>query len=197
MADLSYAEKSDNSTRIIRAIRDMLTSEIRNRYLRMLSATTEKSLYGKIIKEGLSAKPLSSIDFGIGIFHAHAVDLFIKEGASVYAFEGGVVVLAERNWNTDDPFSTSSIKCGNSVIIYNSQTSQFSRYCHLETVLVSPGDIVFSGTTIGSVGHTGVTASLSGHGNHLHFEINYYDTLWQKMIPRTHQQLKELITAIP
>jgi len=107
--------------------------------------------------------------------HKNAIDLFVKEGSPVYAAAAGLIVLAEGNWNLDQPFSTSSLRGGNAVIVFDPRENRFYRYCHLEKVLVQPGALVEAGSQIGVVGHTGFNASQPGHGGHLHFEINQYD----------------------
>jgi hypothetical protein len=106
--------------------------------------------------------------------HQDAIDLFAPEGSQVYAVSRGIVILAETGWNSDDALSTSSWKGGNTVIVFAPDHDRFYRYCHLGAVSVSPGDLVAAGNAIGRVGHTGLNASRSGHGRHLHFEINEY-----------------------
>jgi murein DD-endopeptidase MepM/ murein hydrolase activator NlpD len=107
--------------------------------------------------------------------HKNAIDLFVKEGSPVYAAAGGLVVLPEGNWSADQPFSTSSLRGGNAVIVFDPSENRFYRYCHLERVMVGPGAFVEAGRQIGIVGHTGFNASRPGHGGHLHFEINQYE----------------------
>lgn len=107
--------------------------------------------------------------------HKNAIDLFAPEGSPVYAAAAGLVVLAEGNWEPDQPFSTSSMRGGNAVIVFDRAENRFYRYCHLEKVLVQTGAAVEAGRQIGVVGHTGFNASRPGHGGHLHFEINEYD----------------------
>jgi murein DD-endopeptidase MepM/ murein hydrolase activator NlpD len=106
--------------------------------------------------------------------HKYAIDLFAAEGTPVHSVSRGLVILADRYWNHDDLFSTTSRKGGNAVIVFDPDEDHFYRYCHLSTVLVSTGQVVASGYSIGAVGHTGLNASLPGHGRHLHFEVNEY-----------------------
>jgi murein DD-endopeptidase MepM/ murein hydrolase activator NlpD len=108
--------------------------------------------------------------------HPHAIDLFVPEGSPVRSASKGVVILAESGWNMADPLSTSSRMGGNTVIVVDPEGRKMFRYCHLESVLVSAGEVVRGGQPIGAVGHTGVNASLPKHGGHLHFEVNDYDT---------------------
>jgi murein DD-endopeptidase MepM/ murein hydrolase activator NlpD len=84
------------------------------------------------------------------------------------------VVLADHDWRSDDLFSTTSRKGGNAVILFDPDHDRFYRYCHLSAVEVHPGDIVAAGQDIGRVGHSGLNASMPGHGRHLHFEMNSY-----------------------
>ena len=73
-----------------------------------------------------------------------------------------------------EPFSTTSQKGGNSVIVFDPDADRFLRYAHLEDVSVYAGDLVGAGDRIGTVGHTGLNASRPKHGRHLHFEINEF-----------------------
>jgi murein DD-endopeptidase MepM/ murein hydrolase activator NlpD len=106
--------------------------------------------------------------------HQDAIDLFAPEGSEVYAVWHGIVVLAEGGWSADNAFSTSSRKGGNTAIVFTPDHDRFYRFCHLSTVLVSPGKLVSAGEVVGRVGHTGLNASRGGHGRHLHFEMNEY-----------------------
>jgi murein DD-endopeptidase MepM/ murein hydrolase activator NlpD len=106
--------------------------------------------------------------------HQDAIDLFAPEGSTVYAVSRGIVILAENGWSADDPFSTSSRKGGNTVIVFAPDQDRFYRFCHLSAVLVSPGGLVAAGKAVGRVGHSGLNASRGGHGRHLHFEMNEY-----------------------
>ncbi len=107
--------------------------------------------------------------------HPHAIDIFTPEGTAVRSASEGVVIVAEGNWMPDDPFSTSSRLGGNTVIVVDPEGKKMFRYCHLETVLVSAGEVVQGGQKIGVVGHTGINASRPKHGGHLHFEVNEYE----------------------
>lgn len=106
--------------------------------------------------------------------HRYAIDLFAPEGSPVRSASRGVVILADHDWSPENYFSTTSRKGGNAVIVFDPDQDRFYRYCHLSTVLVSPGQLVASARIIGAVGHTGLNASLPGHGRHLHFEVNEY-----------------------
>lgn len=107
--------------------------------------------------------------------HKHALDLFAAEGSAVRTATDGVVALAEGGWSADDPFSTSSRRGGNAVIVFDPWQERFYRYCHLESVTVASGQLVKAGDIIGAVGHSGLNAAVPGHGGHLHFEVNQYN----------------------
>jgi murein DD-endopeptidase MepM/ murein hydrolase activator NlpD len=106
--------------------------------------------------------------------HQDAIDLFAPEGSRVYAVSRGIVLLAESGWSGDDVFATSSRKGGNTVIVFAPDNDRFYRFGHLSAVLVAPGDLVAAGDGVGCVGHSGLNASRTGHGRHLHFEMNQY-----------------------
>ncbi len=120
----------------------------------------------------LEVTPLESLDFGHGIGHNDALDLYIAEGSNISAMQDGLVVLAETGWNPENEASTSSYLGGNTVITYNYKTNEFVRYAHLDEVNVKPGDIIKAGDDLGTVGNSGMNAYKPGHGNHLHLEIN-------------------------
>ncbi|MEQ8540269.1 MAG: S8 family serine peptidase [Coleofasciculus sp. D1-CHI-01] len=74
----------------------------------------------------------------------------------VKAAKGGTVVIARGGWN--DGY-------GNYIKIDHGNGLE-TRYAHLSSINVSPGQTVNAGTHIGNVGNTG-----NSYGNHLHFEI--------------------------
>lgn len=191
-------EEEKGPIRVVRAIRDLITPELREEYMRMLDGVVARSSFAESILRvpNSPVRPFNKIDFGRGEQdHADAIDLFIAEGTSVRAIQGGIVVLAESGWNQDDVFSTSSFKCGNSVIIYYPPMQSFFRYCHLKTVFVTSFDIIKRGTHIGSIGNSGKNAVRKGHGDHLHLEINQYDREQKKMISVSNRALREFITS--
>jgi murein DD-endopeptidase MepM/ murein hydrolase activator NlpD len=166
-----HSIQTNYSRQICAGILELITPEIRQGYLQMLKDEVDKS--GMDLGRGVT--PIEKFSFGIGENHPDALDLFTEEGSKVRAIQGGVVVLAENGWNPTDQFSTSSPQGGNQIIIFNPKQNAFYRYCHLEhleTVPVSVGEVIPAGQQLGSVGHTGLNASRSGHGKHLHLEIN-------------------------
>jgi len=122
------------------------------------------------------------------IAHDDALDMFVDEGTPVEAAAGGLVIEAETGWKAEDPFSTSAIRGGNEVIVYDPAGNRFYRYCHLDAVLVGVGQAVERGDYLGTVGHTGYNAVLPGHGQHLHFEINRVDGGATRWVSRTEIQ---------
>jgi murein DD-endopeptidase MepM/ murein hydrolase activator NlpD len=126
--------------------------------------------------------------------HPNALDLFVPEGTPVHSTTNGLVMLAEGSWTEDDPFSTSSLRGGNSVIVFAPNENRFYRYCHLETVDVAAGSVVEAGQQIGSVGHSGCNASKKGHGRHLHFEVNEIDGRGVRALDKN--QLQALLQGI-
>ena len=88
-------------------------------------------------------------------FH-NGVDLAVSQGTPIYASRSGYVTTAEYNYawgyyvtiNHMDGFST--------------------LYAHMTHFIVSPGQYVEQGQTIGYVGSTGYST-----GPHLHFTIYY------------------------
>ncbi len=107
--------------------------------------------------------------------HEYALDLFTPEGTPVRSATRGVVVLADKTWTPGDPFSTTSQKGGNTVIVFDPDGDRFFRYAHLDQVPVSAGQIVHAGEVVGTVGHTGLNASRPKHGGHLHLEVNQFE----------------------
>jgi murein DD-endopeptidase MepM/ murein hydrolase activator NlpD len=158
--------------RIIGQISQLLSSEQKARFMRLLHEVWEKS---ESRAPERSAEPVAYSRAGGGRrSHHYAIDLFTPEGAPVRAVSRGIVVLADRDWRPDDLFSTTSRKGGNAVIVFDPDHDRFYRYCHMSTVEISAGDAVAAGQNIGRVGHTGLNASQAGHGRHLHFETNQY-----------------------
>jgi murein DD-endopeptidase MepM/ murein hydrolase activator NlpD len=126
--------------------------------------------------------------------HPYVLDLFVAEGSVVHSVERGIVILAEGGWKEEDPFSTSSMRGGNTVIVFSPDHARFYRYCHLEAVTVAAGMPVEAGDDIGQVGHTGFNASRKGHGRHLHFEVNEFDG--QRVLALNKNQLQAFLNGI-
>lgn len=88
----------------------------------------------------------------------NAVDIGAPKGNSIYAAAAGTVIIAKSNsaWNGG---------YGNYVVISHPNGTQ-TLYAHMSKVLVSIGESVGQGDTIGKIGSTGAST-----GPHLHFEI--------------------------
>lgn len=98
----------------------------------------------------------------LGVVHMHhGLDLVAKTGTPVYASGDGKVADVERN-NTGSGY-------GNSVLIDHGVNGLSSRYAHLHTIDVKPGQKVKRGEKIGTVGSTGLSTA-----PHLHYEIIIY-----------------------
>lgn len=163
---------ADPDRRIIGQISNLLSEERKRQFIRLLHELWARS---NAPFPERSAEPVAYQSAGGGRrSHRYAIDLFAPEGAAVHAVSRGIIVLADRGWDPQNLFSTSSRRGGNAVIVFDPDHDRFYRYCHLSAVEVSAGAIVAAGQAIGAVGHTGLDASQPGHGRHLHFEANEY-----------------------
>lgn len=170
----------DVPTKIVGSVAHLLTTDVRQWAAAALQQHTESVASISEVEH----QPLARFSFGHGTNHSDAVDLFTAEGSAVYAFAGGVVMVADSMWKSGDEYSSASMKGGNTVIVFNHEKGEFYRYAHLETVSVSPGMVIKAGGKLGTVGDTGKNASKPGHGGHLHFEINAYDARgYNKVVP--------------
>ncbi len=87
----------------------------------------------------------------------NGIDLGGVRGTPIHAAANGTVIVARSSgWNGG---------YGNYVVIVHDNGSQ-TLYSHMKSVIVSPGQSVASGQTIGYVGSTGLST-----GPHLHFEV--------------------------
>ncbi len=107
------------------------------------------------------ARPIAGGRFSRGLHGARmtGVDVAAPVGTPVYAAAAGTVIVASGSglYNTG---------YGNYVVINHTNGTQ-TLYAHLSKVLVSAGQSVGQGDTIGLVGSTGRST-----GSHLHFEVN-------------------------
>jgi len=103
---------------------------------------TYSSAYGQRV----SPKKGASVDH-------HGIDIAAPTGTPVYAAADGIVQ------------SASSVQ-GYGNLIQLDSDGLITRYGHLSTFAVKPGDRVSQGQKIGEVGNTGVST-----GPHLHFEV--------------------------
>lgn len=181
--------EADPERRVIGKISQALTPELKVHFVRLLHQVWDhNSSHGP-------ARSVVPVNFtasaGGRRSHKYAIDLFAPEGAPVYSVSRGIVVLADRDWSPDNLFSTTSRKGGNAVIVFDPDKDRFYRFCHLSAVLVSSGEIVQSGQIIGRVGHSGLNASRTGHGQHLHFEANEYSDGHVRAID--HRRLRSML----
>ncbi len=103
--------------------------------------------------KGISSPYGPRVIYGKEEFHL-GIDLPDKKGSPIYASDGGTVV-----WAGQTP------SYGNSIRIMHNDGYE-TLYAHLNTMLVSPGDKVYQGQQIATMGNTGVA-----YGSHLHFEV--------------------------
>jgi murein DD-endopeptidase MepM/ murein hydrolase activator NlpD len=190
---------ADPARRVVAHIERTLTPEWKARYVALLDGLWEQD--GRPGTAAIAPVPAAPPDSAARSkhwrrrTHEFAIDLFTAEGTPVRSVADGIVVLADRGWSGEDPFSTSSARGGNAVIVFEPATARFYRFCHLSQVAVEPGDFVSRGEAIGAVGHSGFNASLPRHGHHLHFEVNQYDG--STVRPYNHRQLAALLRVMP
>jgi len=109
-------------------------------------------------QDGYYTNPLPGAILTQGIHGWNAVDLGAARGTPIRAAADGVVIVS-RNcgaWNGG---------YGNYVVITHGNGTQ-TLYAHMSHTIVSSGETVSAGQTIGYVGMTGLTT-----GPHLHFEV--------------------------
>ncbi len=87
-----------------------------------------------------------------------------KKPVNVLSISGGIVIASEINWDT-----TSVLRGGKYIWIYDPASSSFFYYAHNSKVLVHPCDIINPGDTIATVGRTGLNAFKKRSPTHLHF----------------------------
>lgn len=86
-------------------------------------------------------------------FHK-GTDFSAATGTPIYAANSGTITTA-RNLGV----------YGNCIVL-TKENGDYSKYFHMDTILVAEGDVVFAGDLIGTVGSTGLST-----GPHLHLEI--------------------------
>jgi len=108
-----------------------------------------------------------------------AVDIKVPKGTPVFAIGNGIVVKV----------SNISSGFGNHIVIEHDNfptidgsgfTTYYSAYCHLDSILISEGDIVRKGDQIGLSGETGTATT-----PHLHFQIDNENAEWHPFWPFT------------
>jgi murein DD-endopeptidase MepM/ murein hydrolase activator NlpD len=102
---------------------------------------------------GARRNPNGTLGFHFGI------DMAAPKGTPVVAAADGIVLAAR-------PY-----KAYGNMIFLGHRKKLFTRYAHLDRILVKEGEIVRKGTVIGRVGNTGRVRHRKGHdGSHLHWE---------------------------
>jgi len=112
---------------------------------------------GKVIP-GYFAWPTDTHLITQGLHGWNGVDIGARLGESIYAAAEGTVIVAKGGGGWNGGY-------GNYVVIQHPNGTQ-TLYAHMSKVLVSVGDPVSQGSTIGKVGMTGLAT-----GPHLHFEV--------------------------
>lgn len=122
------------------------------------SSSATKLTYSGPTYAGYFMRPVSGGVRTQGIHGYNGVDLASAYGASIFASAAGEVIISrsDNGWNGG---------YGNYVVIRHDNGTQ-SLYAHLSSAIVSVGDTVAQGETIGYMGATGKAT-----GTHLHFEI--------------------------
>jgi murein DD-endopeptidase MepM/ murein hydrolase activator NlpD len=111
----------------------------------------------------------------------HAIDYYVGHGSAIYAANNGTVLTVGSGCIRGDT------KCngtkGNFIVIdHNIKYKNYpgdlhSQYLHLDKIYVEPGQTVYRGQKIGTMGNTGFVVPTPGYGSkslagtHLHFEI--------------------------
>lgn len=114
--------------------------------------------YGSsIVQPGYYSNPLPGGTLTQGIHGWNGIDIGAARGTPIHAAADGTVIIARNSgWNGG---------YGNYVVIVHGNGTQ-TLYSHMRSVIVSAGQSVIAGQTIGYVGSTGVAT-----GPHLHFEV--------------------------
>lgn len=122
---------------------------------------------------------------------SHAgVDIDAPRGTPVVAIANGVIEKASMQGNG----------FGNHIMIRHPNvpsdggtTTLRSTYAHLDTVLVSEGDIVHKGQIIGTVGNTGLVFGATGY--HLYFQVDIDEAPFHPYWPFTSGEISEQGTS--
>lgn len=140
----SYVDNLANENEILEYVENLIYEYNKGKTFYPTISHRISSLYG-----GRKSPTVGASSFHKGI------DISGNYGDNVYAYKYGKVISSGYN----------SGGYGNMILIKHEDGSS-TRYAHLSSVLVSVGDTVYGGQTIGGVGSTGIST-----GNHLHFEV--------------------------
>jgi peptidoglycan LD-endopeptidase LytH len=91
------------------------------------------------------------------------IDDVTKKPVSVLSVSGGVVVAVEKDWD-----SSSHLRGGKYIWIYDPTSNALIYYAHNSRVQVEAGDIVKPGDIVAEVGRTGLNAHKKRSPSHLH-----------------------------
>ena len=95
------------------------------------------------------------------------VDDVTGKPVEVVSTSQGVVVSINLNWESSSP-----IRGGNYIWIYEPIKSRYFYYAHLDKIFVRVDQIVSKGDRLGTVGRTGVNAYPKKSPTHLHFVVH-------------------------
>ncbi|MBI4065607.1 M23 family metallopeptidase [Candidatus Kaiserbacteria bacterium] len=107
---------------------------------------------------GYFSNPLSSGLITQGIHGWNGIDIGAARGTPIHSAADGIVIIARTNGGWNGGY-------GNYIVVTHANGTQ-TLYSHLRSGIVSSGQSVISGQTIGYVGATGRAT-----GAHLHFEV--------------------------
>jgi murein DD-endopeptidase MepM/ murein hydrolase activator NlpD len=110
------------------------------------------------VQAGYYSNPLPGFRITQGIHGWNGVDFGAPRGTPIHATANGTVIVARNNGGWNGGY-------GNYVVITHANGTQ-TLYAHMTSTIVSPGQSVTNGQTIGYVGSTGAST-----GSHLHFEV--------------------------
>ncbi len=106
---------------------------------------------------------------GHGSTH-YAIDIVADYGAPVTASYEGTVVATLYNGNGDNGYGNSVVVLHEDVPMADGSTMDlYTRYSHMSSITVSPGDTVTAGTQVGTIGGTG--SGYEPYSPHLDFQI--------------------------
>jgi murein DD-endopeptidase MepM/ murein hydrolase activator NlpD len=85
----------------------------------------------------------------------------------VISVSPGIVVSTNTNWE-----SSSLIRGGNYIWVFDPATKRYFYYAHLDKVFVTVGQVTSKGNPLGTVGRTGLNAYPKRSPTHLHFTVH-------------------------
>jgi len=85
----------------------------------------------------------------------------------VSSVSSGMVVSLNLNWESSSP-----IRGGNYIWVFDPMKSRYYYYAHLNEIQVKVGDIVSRRDSLGTVGRTGIKAHPKSSPTHLHFVVH-------------------------